>query len=158
MAAKVILDSISPDGVRLTTLEVEIHRFILPEFNTHREFSRNSASSRAIPFKKIVDRIKERIAYPYKWGTNQPGMQAGPPLEGEDVEKAKLIWKASFESALEHAYKLQKLNVHKEVINRLLEPYMFHKIIVTATSYENFFNLRCSDLAQEEIRIPAAVS
>lgn len=152
---KIIADSISPDGVRLTTLEVEIHRFILPEFNTHREFSRNSSSSRAIPFSKIVNKIKERIAFPYKWGTNQPGMQSGPPLEGNDVLEAEKIWRESFESVLEHAYRLEKLNIHKEVINRLIEPYMFHRVIVSATSYENFFTLRCSDLAQEEIKIPA---
>jgi hypothetical protein len=53
-STKILADSISPDGVRLTTLEVVMPRIVLAEFNTHRMLSRNSASSRAIPIEKMI--------------------------------------------------------------------------------------------------------
>src|ERR1044072_4311868 len=90
--AKVLADSRSPAGRRLTTLEATFPRFILAEFNTHRVFSRNSASSRAIPVWKQLRRV---LADPYvtmKFASNQPGMQAGPPFEGDALAKATEEW------------------------------------------------------------------
>jgi thymidylate synthase ThyX len=149
--AEVKLDSISPDGVRLTTFEVTYPRFIHSEFMTHRVFSRNSASSRAIPVAKQLAKIKEDPALPTEFGTNQPGMQAGPPLEGALQRSAFGIWDEAALSAASYAEKLQRLDVHKQVTNRILEPFMWHTVIVTAVDYENFFNQRCSPLAQPEI-------
>ena len=71
LCARVLLDSISPAGVRLTTMEATFHRFILPEFNTHRAFSRNAASSRAIPIKKVIAAVRDDPAMPVFWGKNQ---------------------------------------------------------------------------------------
>lgn len=153
--AKIILDSISPEGHRLTTMEVTFHRFVLAEFNTHRMFSRNSASSRAIPVKKQIERIRENPAIPVEFGTNQPGMQAGPPLEGHALETAILDWKAAAAQAVRWAEDLMEQGVHKQVANRLLEPFMWHTVIVTATEWDNFFGLRANPMAQPEIRVAA---
>ena len=155
--AKVIADSISlVNDTRLTTFEVTMHRFVLSEFNTHRVFSRNSASSRAIPIMKQINAIKSNIAMPVEFGSNQPGMQAGPPLTGDALYDAQQEWIAASLSAIAHAERLNALGVHKQVTNRLLEPFMWHKVIVTATDWDNFFSQRISKLAQPEIHLAAA--
>lgn len=149
--AKVILDSISPNGDRLTTVEVEMHRFVLAELNTHRVFSRNSASSRAIPIEKQIKRIREDVAYPVEFGTAQPGMQADTPLEGFKEALGYKVWKMASLGACGAAYALQKLGVHKQVANRLLEPFMWHKVIISSTEWDNFLALRDHEMAQPEI-------
>lgn len=184
--AKVFADSRSPAGYRLTTLEATFPRFVLAEFNTHRVFSRNSASSRAIPIVKQLRRVLEDPYVPIEFGSNQPGMQAGPALTGEKRETAEREWlcarddavrrvlglvaspEASTASAdlLEILVQVEEiirdksqpsawLNVHKQVANRLLEPFMWHTVIVTATEWDNFWNLRCHPDAQPEIRLVA---
>jgi len=181
--AKVLADSLSPSEHRLTTLEVTFPRFVLAEFNTHRVFSRNSASSRAIPIVKQLRRVLEQPFVPLEFGSNQPGMQAGPPLAGEALAAAEREWLRARDDAVrrvlglisepgagaaeadlpgrldevEAAIKAKALpegwlNVHKQVANRLLEPFMWHTVIVTATEWGNFFNLRCHPEAQPEIR------
>lgn len=151
-SARVMADSISDGGIRLTTMEVVMHRFVLAEFNTHRVFSRNSASSRAIPVTKQIDRVLNDTAIPIEFGSNQKGMQAGPPLEGEELEAARQAWINAANSAVHWADTLADLGVHKQVTNRLLEPFMWHTVIVTSTEWDNFFNQRVSPLAQPEIR------
>jgi len=153
--AKIICDSVSEDGYRLTTIEATMHRFVLAEFNTHRAFSRNSASSRAIPVHKQTLRVMEDPATPFEFGINQPGMQAEETLSGEDAEKAEAIWTEATMAAVEYATELDNLGVHKQVTNRLLEPFMWHKVIVSSTEWENFFTQRCSPLAQPEMRAAA---
>lgn len=156
VSAKIIADSISPDGIRLTTMEVTFHRFVLAEFNTHRAFSRNSASSRAIPVNKQIRKIQEELAYPVEFGTNQPGMQAGPPLLVPELTYAEEHWEDASKHAISQAEVLgERYEVHKQVTNRLLEPFMWHTVIVTSVDYQNFFNQRCSPLAQPEIRAVA---
>jgi thymidylate synthase ThyX len=181
--AKVLADSRSEEGHRLTTLEVSFPRFILAEFNTHRVFSRNSASSRAIPVVKQLRRILDEPFVPLEFGTNQPGMQAGPALEGEAHAKAEEEWLAARDDAVRHVLGLlsrpdsleseaamrarldeieelnkakarppEWLNVHKQVANRLLEPFMWHTVIVTATEWDNFWHLRAHPDAQPEIQ------
>jgi hypothetical protein len=153
--AKVIEDSVTADGKRLTTMEVQMHRFVLAEFNTHRVFSRNSASSRAIPIEKQIAKISKHPAYPVSWGSNKSGMQAGEPLDGYKANKARRIWKRASKKAIKTSRKLQELGVHKEITNRILEPYMWHTVIVTSTEWDSFFEQRCSVLAQPEIRAVA---
>jgi thymidylate synthase ThyX len=182
--AKVLADSRSPAGYRLTTLEATFPRFILAEFNTHRVFSRNSASSRAIPIAKQLRRVLEEPYVPIEFGSNQPGMQAGPALDGERREAAEREWLRARDDAVRHVLALvtdpemaagelldvlrrveeatrtkerpgEWLNVHKQVANRLLEPFMWHTVIVTATEWDNFWNLRCHSDAQPEIRLIA---
>lgn len=153
MTAKIILDSINPDGVRLTTVEMTYHRFIHPEWMTYRTFSRNSGSSRAIPVEKTIARVEADIAYPFKFGAAQKGMQSGPEIE--EVEQARLIWEEAAQDAVTHAKRLAALGVHKEIVNRVLEPFMWHTVLFTATSFNHIIRQRV-DLpgAQEEITRP----
>lgn len=153
--ATVVADSVSPAGVRLTTIEVTLHRFVLAELNTHRVFSRNSASSRAIPVKKQLARVVDDPALPVEFGANQRGMQAGEPLTGEDHDAALTAWLEARDHAVAAVEQLQELGVHKQVTNRILEPFMWHTVIVTATEWDGFWEQRCSPLAQPEIRVAA---
>ena len=150
-----IADSISPDGVRLTTIEATIHRFVLSELNTHRLFSRNSASSRAVPVAKQIARVLTDPAVPIEFGGKQAGMQAGPPLEGTARAEAEAAWLEARDHAVDAAQRLLDLGVHKQVANRLLEPFMWHTVIVSATDWDGFWTQRCSPLAQPEIRVAA---
>ena len=151
-SARVIADSIGPYSDRLTTMEVVIHRFVLAEFNTHRAFSRNSASSRAIPAHRQMARVREDPALPIVWPREKPGMQGGDALPVQEQHQARSAWLAASEAALAHALELQAIGVHKSVTNRLLEPFMWHTVIVSSTEWQNFFRQRCSALAQPEIR------
>lgn len=153
ISSKIIADSInSATGDRLTTYIVKFNRFILAEVNTHRVLSRNSASSRAIPLKKIIEQIRTEIATPVYWGSSQPGMQSGAEIPPEDIVLALEVWKESANLAIEQALKLDKLKVHKSISNRLLEPFLFHTALVTATDYHNFFALRAHKDAQPEFQ------
>lgn len=149
-SATVIKDSISPNGVRLTTVQGDFHRFVLAEKNTHRVFSRNSASSRAIPLGKMVDRVLNDIAVPLVWASEQKGMQGGD--EVDDIVGAQIEWREARDDAVRHAKNLGAIGVHKSIANRLLEPFNWHTAIVTSTAWGNFFEQRCSPLAQPEIR------
>jgi len=184
--ANILADSQSPAGYRLTTLEATFPRFVLAEFNTHRVFSRNSASSRAIPITKQLRRVLEEPYVPIEFGSNQPGMQAGAALTGEKMDAAEREWLRARDDAVRRVLGLvadpdeisadddlleclgrveeairnraqspQWLNVHKQVANRLLEPFMWHTVIVTATEWDNFLNLRCHPDAQPEIKLIA---
>lgn len=150
--AKILADSISPNGYRLTTMEVTFPRLVLAEFNTHRVFSRNSASSRAIPVEKQLTRIKERPFVPSYWGANQSGMQAEKELTGDARKQAEAEWLAARDDAVKHVENLLSIGLHKQLTNRLLEPFMWHTVIVTATEWDNFFALRAHADAQPEIR------
>lgn len=148
----ILQDSISPGDIRLTTMEVTLPRIVLAEFNTHRVFSRNSASSRAIPVKKSIEMVREDPFIPEVFAQNQPGMQGNNPLESNDAEQARKVWHQALEDALFHASRLEHLGVHKALANRILEPFKWQTIIVTATEWSNFFALRTDKNAQPEIR------
>ena len=151
-SAKIILDSINPVGNRLTTFEITYPRFVHAELMTHRMFSRNSASSRAIPNEKLRMRIQDDPVMPVYWGQNQSGMQATEELGNGIKTDAETCWLQARNIMLGYATELANLGVHKQLCNRLLEPWMFITVIITATEYENFFHLRCSPDAQPEIQ------
>lgn len=150
--AKILADSVSPAGFRLTTFQITLPRIVLAELNTHRMLSRNSASSRAIPVEKMMARVGEDPFYPVHWGANQKGMQAEKELTAEQQDVVKAHWRAGLGSAIHWAGRLLHAGVHKQITNRLLEPWMFHTVIITATELENYFNLRRDKHAQPEIR------
>lgn len=154
-AAKVIADSISIAECRLTTIEVTLPRIVLAEFNTHRMLSRNSASSRAIPVAKMLERVESDPFIPIYWGKNQKGMQADKELSADDRGVARSAWLAARDSAIGYAEALMATGVHKQIANRLLEPFLWHTVIATATDWSNFFALRCHPDAQPEIRMAA---
>ena len=158
ITAKVICDSICKHSkIRITTLELEYPRFIHPEFMTHRVFSRNASSSRAIPIMKMIQAVIDNPAMPIHWGKNQAGMQAREQLEDRYQLQAQLLWKAARDSAVEHARTMMALGAHKQIVNRILEPFTHIKVIVTATDFANFFALRDHEDAQPEIRELARV-
>lgn len=149
---KIIKDSVNPVGNRLTTFELTYPRFVHAELMTHRLFSRNSASSRAIPTKTLMDRVRHSPVLPKWWGKNQSGMQAREELEPELLQPAaEGAWLAARDAALHFAEHLHKLGLHKQIANRIIEPWMFITVIVSATEYDNWFHLRDSPDAQPEI-------
>lgn len=147
--ANILADSIGPHQIRLTTFEVTFPRFILAEVNTHRVLSRNSASSRAIPTEKQIDRV---LNYPFipEFNERVKGMGVGEPLTGGAKTKAQAVWLGQRDQAIVAAREL--LHVDKSRANRLLEPFMWHTAIISATEWKNFFHLRNHEAAQPEFR------
>ena len=150
--AKVILDSVSPVGKRITTLQLKYPRWVHGEFLTHRVFSRNSMSSRAVPVAKMIEQVRNDPAMPVHWGKNQPGMQAAEELTGDDLGSAKYEWRNAARNAAETAEKLATIGAHKQIVNRILEPFQWMHTVVTATEWDNFFALRCHPDAQPEMQ------
>lgn len=150
---KVIEDSISPAGVRLTTLQLSYPRFIHAEFMTHRVFSRNASSSRAIPTERLIDIAMEEMVIPMRFGKNKPGMQASEMnLSDTEMADALAIWQDAAETCAYAARRLGRLGLHKQWANRMLEWFSNISVIVTATDWDNFIELRDHEDAQPEIR------
>lgn len=159
MEAKVIADSYHA-GQRVTTFQVTFHRFVLAEFNTHRVCSRNSASSRAIPVEKQMLEFADFPAYPLTLPVEKKGMQGGAELEGEDRLRATIFLQDLHGAVLTRIRQYMESNdkdhrLHKSVLNRYMEPWLWHRVIVTATDWDGFFSQRVSELAQPEIHHPA---
>lgn len=150
-SAKIIADSISKDA-RIITMEIHYPRFLLPQINTHRVFSRNSQSSRAIPTSKLIEETENNPIIPQYWGKNKRGMQADVELAPHEKDFAEKVWKQASKSAALAAFYLNDLGVHKQTVNRLLEPFTTTRTLITATEWENFFTLRLADDAQPEIQ------
>lgn len=155
-SAEIISDSIY-NGSRLTTFSLVYPRFIHSEFMTHRVFSRNAASSRAIPVNKVIEQVINNPAKPIHWGKNQAGMQARTehkaPVMLDDVEiDVESAWLMAALQAAEVAQAMADAGYHKQLVNRILEPFQLMKTIVSATDYDNFFALRTHPDAQPEIQ------
>lgn len=150
--AKVICDSINTSGDRLTTFVLTYHRMIHSEFMTHRMLSKNSSSSRAIPVEKMIALVESQEVYPIHWGKNQKGMSARQELSAAYQIAAKRIWDSAREGAIAYAKELAEIGVHKQVVNRLLEPFSTITVICSGTEYQNFFDQRCHPDAQPEIK------
>lgn len=152
ISAKIVLDSISEDGVRITTLELVFPRYVLAEFNTHRALSRNASSSRAIPTKKLIANTLENFVEPVRYGVNKPGMQAAKEnLEGSALEEAKGIWLSMAKIVAQGCTRLAELGLHKQWASRPLEWFSTIKVVMTSTEFDNFFLLRDHFEAQDEI-------
>lgn len=167
--AKIIADSYGPHSKRLTTFQLKYPRFIHAELMTHRMFSRNASSSRAVPVKRMIEDVLTDPAMPIHWGKNQPGMQAKEENDtpviidtffdsdgvwdkhgfAYDSEQA---WLFARDRAVEVAKAFDAAGYHKQVVNRILEPYMHISVVVTATNFDNFFWLRRHPDAQPEIK------
>lgn len=154
-SARVICDSIGAHGVRLVTVEATYPRFVHSELLTHRVFSRNSSSSRAIPIEKMIQGVIDDPVMPVSWGRNQRGMQAGAELSGDELAAAQTAWLRGRDAAVETARTLAAAGLHKQVVNRVLEPWMWITVLITATEWDNFFAQRCHPDAQPEIRVAA---
>lgn len=151
----VLKDSVAPNGRRLVTLQTTLPRMVLSEFNTHRDFSRNSASSRAIPVKKNIKKVSEDPFIPEGFMKNQKGMQEGVALNEEESDLAKRAWMSLHKVAIATAEILAELEVHKHWANRPLELFNGQTIIVTASRWDNFYALRRHPDAAPEMRYAA---
>lgn len=149
-SVSIIEDSIY-NGHRLTTFELEYPRYIHSEIMTHRVFSRNAQSSRAIPIKTLIERVENHKWYPI-WVENKSGMSADKELDDNNIFDAKTIWDTAKLEAISSAKDLESIGVHKQIVNRLLEPFSTIKVIISATEWNNFFRLRIHPAAQQEIQ------
>lgn len=150
--AFIIEDTVSETGKRITTFQLRYWRAIHGELMTHRVFSRNASSSRAVPVKKTLAQVWSEPAGPVHWGKHQAGMQAYTQLAGWKRKAAKLVWNLAGKTACAFAYTAFKLGGAKQWVNRLLEPWQYISVIVTATEFDNFFELRCHPDAQPEFQ------
>ena len=168
ISAKIVADSVSSvNGKRITTFELEYPRFVHSEFMTHRMVSKNAASSRAIPVAAAIQNIRENTAMPVHWGKNQPGMQANEECnekvrtytsicDGKDIFASREeAWLDAMDSAVSWAEEFAAAGYHKQIVNRITEPFQMIKVVATATEWDNFFWLRKHADAQPEIRVLA---
>jgi thymidylate synthase ThyX len=148
--AQIIADSINPVGCRLTTFVLEFPRMILAELNTHRMLSKNSASSRAIPFETMKEKVMKEPFIPIRFQKDHKGMQGNEYYEGKEEEVCRMNWIQARDSAVKAATSF-KYPVTKQLRNRLLEPFLWHKVILSGTDFENFFRLRAHPDAEIHI-------
>lgn len=181
--AKVIADSIC-NGHRITTMQLTHPKCIHQDFMTHSMFARNADSSRAIPFTTMLKRLQDNPFIPQSFGKNQKGMQAGELLNERDYKRAVGRWLAARDNAIMIALEMadplcphcrgkghtgagdfgdtcrlcggsgEGLNIHKQDVNRLLEPWMWITLCVTGMcdAWSNYFSLRCHPDADPKIQ------
>jgi hypothetical protein len=149
---------------------------------THRVFSRNASSSRAVPVKRMIEDVMADPAVPLFWGKNQKGMQAAEGdhnfavrlLDAEteefsdptDDDRDRLgtrvtrtlysysreeAWLRARDNAVEVARAFAEAGYHKQIVNRLLEPFSHINVVVTATEWDNFFLLRRHEAAEPHL-------
>jgi hypothetical protein len=140
IVARVLNKSVCSDEVTITSYELEYPRMIHSELLTHKMFSRNAASSRAIPIAKSIESVRNSPAMPVEWGKNKPGMQSDGEID--DPESAKWMWIQAAKQAADRAEQMAAMGLHKQVVNRILEPFVFMKTVLTVTEENNFFWLR----------------
>lgn len=150
ISATIIKDSISKDGNRMMTYELEYPRFILAEVNTHKMLSKNTASSRAIPVAKMIEHVLTHTAKPVHWGKNQAGMVAEEIIDSLHIPEAVSAWTEARDVAIEAAKKLNELKLHKQIVNRVIEPYTIAKTVMSGTEWTNLDWLRRHADAQPE--------
>lgn len=151
-SAKILKDSVSPEGHRLTTMELTYPRFIHSELMTHRVFSRNAASSRAIPTPKLLERVEQTPAMPLVWGQNQKGMQSDTEMDVWSKDAAEAVILNLRDAAVSAVRTLNTTGLHKQNANRYIEPWLYITTIVTGTNWWNLFKLRCHPDAQPEFQ------
>lgn len=142
--AEIVADSLSPQGDRLTSLLVTFPRIILAEINTHRMLSKNTSSSRAIPFKKMVGAIQENPFIPIAWQKEHKGMQGSEYIIDNSDLALESNWLVARDKAIYMAEQLNKSGLTKQLCNRLLEPFMWTTMLITGSKegWDNFFELR----------------
>lgn len=157
ITSKVIARNITPAGVEILTFENRYPRFIHAEFMTHRVLSRNASSSRAIPISKVIEEIMMDTAMPERWGINGSGMQDHGVMTPESAALAQQIWADARNDAIRNVRRMLALPQapHKQIVNRLLEPFAHIRVVTTSTRWANFFALRDHPDAQPEIRVLA---
>lgn len=153
--AKILADSCFGNH-RITSWELHYHRYILPEINTHRGIAKNGASSRAIPTPKLIEMCIREGVEPIEWGLDQSGMQAFSVADPELEAVGRQIWDNARADAIRHAKELNAKGFAKQIVNRVLEPFLSTRTVFTGTEWNNFFALRDHKDAQPEFRTLAA--
>lgn len=148
--ANLITDSITKSGKRMSTFELEYHRFIHSEVMTHKMLEKNSSSSRAIPVSKAITNVEENPSIPVFWGAAQPGMQAAKELDGVDLDIANILWQKGIDQSIELVKEFDKIKLHKQLTCRWLETGQMIKIVISGTDWDNMLWLRNDDAAQPE--------
>ena len=145
ISATIVADSINQHGDRLTSLVLTYPRIIHAEMLTHRMFSRNASSSRAVPVQKMIEAVKNNTFCPFEFQKAHKGMQGSEYFTDEDKEDCIKLWLESAELALQQAEKMKEKGITKQIINRILEPYQYYTILITGSreGWNNFFELRC---------------
>lgn len=138
-------------GKEVATVQCRYPRFIHAEVMTHKDFSRNASSSRAIPIMRLIKDIIRDPAMPIYWGSNKPGMQAGAQLTGWKLWLAKKAWLGAMWIAIGFALILHHIGLHKQIGNRILEPWAHINVVITSSRWNNFYALRIHPDAQPEI-------
>lgn len=151
--AKVIAHSSHAGCPDLFTIQARYPRFIHSEVMTHRVFSRSASSSRAVPIARMIDEVFDDPAMPVEWGGNKAGMQAGAQIE--HIVGAQAEWLEAMRLAVTSAKKLSRRGLHKQIVNRILEPFAHISVVITATDWDNFFTLRCHPAADPTMRVLA---
>ena len=144
--AEIVAHSINEQGDELISVMATFPRFILAEVNTHRMLSKNTSSSRAIPFNKMVETVQNDPFIPIAWQKSHSGMQGTEYVENKDMIKWNIeMWETARDSAIKYATELTQCDVTKQLANRLLEPFMWTTMLITGSKegWDNFFNLRC---------------
>jgi hypothetical protein len=157
--AKIVLDSrCMITGKRITTMQLRYPRFVHAEVMTHRVFSRNASSSRAIPVKKLIEEARTETAMPVRFGANQPGMQdKGGDHDAmikvhDSIMGHVAAWNTAARLAADMAEAFNEAGYHKQICNRILEPFTHINVVVTSTQWANFFALRCHEDADPTMR------
>ena len=150
---KLLQHSYSPDGISMYSFEVEIPRIILAEWNTHGMLNTNAQSSRAVPTKKLIEEVRRNPYIPSHWGKNQKGMQAYEEQDSLINNMPKeAFWGICVHNACSNAQALEEAGYHKQIVNRVIEPYSHTKLVISGTEWNNFFNLRIHKDAEPNIR------
>ena len=151
-SVRVVLGSENPAGKRILTIVARYQRLFHQELLTHKDLTRNASSSRAIPFRKMLKLTRQDMAAPMHWGKNQPGMQADVELTGFARWAAIFMWHLTGHIVLSLAWLMSFTGVHKQVINRMIEPWTYINVQITATNWRRMLNLRLDKAAQPEFR------
>lgn len=162
ITAKVIADSFNAAGSRLTTLQLKYPAWIHGEVMTHRVMSRNASSNRAIPVKKMIEAIRADLAVPIHWGKNQKGMQAFEECNAlvpfnivtgiASSYTRENAWLQAMEYAINAAEAFDRAGYHKQIVNRLLQPFMHMNVVLSSTKWKNFDRLRDHKDAEPHMR------
>lgn len=155
--AKLIADNESPEGIRITTFQIRAPRIILAEINTHGVIAKSSESSRAVPIATRIDGVLSDPFIPAVFGKNKAGMQAGEILSEREHEQAYKLWRTGMMGSVAVARQMAQLGIHKQLANRILEPYSYVNTVLTGTEWTNFFALRNHKDAQPEFMELASI-
>ena len=141
---EIVADSINQQGDRVTSLVLTYPRIIHAEMMTHRMFSRNASSSRAVPIQKMIEAVKNNTFCPFEFQKAHKGMQGSEYFTGQDKADCIKLWLESAELALQQAEKMKEKGITKQIINRILEPYQYYTVLITGSEegWDNFHSLR----------------